>query len=192
MNVMDETERDQTLPMVEINVLRMEAMALYERCMTDGTTTPFERFLERHLVQTPPPVALLNEMSDDLFQRLQSLRQSQFEVRDRMLHSARHDFQVELSEAFPLRELDQFALLPPAALRERLPCPPAAIERAALTAAVEEAQRAARKLEIQRVLTEELYEGVMDWATALHVIAVRGQWRDFHEPIVQNVWSTTL
>ena len=47
MKMMDETERDQSLPVGEINVLRIEAMAVYERCLADATTLPFERFLER-------------------------------------------------------------------------------------------------------------------------------------------------
>ncbi|MFN8378598.1 MAG: hypothetical protein U0452_07990 [Anaerolineae bacterium] len=192
MNLMDETERDQNLPVVEINVLRMEAMALYERCMTDSTTMPFERFLERQLVHIPPPVALLNEVSDDLFQRLQSLRQSQFEIRDRLLCAARDNFQIELSEAFPLRDLEHFAYMPSETMGEHLTHSMALVERAALVSAIEEARQATLKLDIQRVLTEQMYESVMDWAAALHVVAIRGQWRNSHEPIVQNVWSPTL
>jgi len=192
MKLMDETERDQSLPMVEINALRMEGMALYERCMTESSTAPFERFLERHLVELPPPVALLNEISDDLFQRLQTLRQSQFELRDRLLYTARNEFQVELGEAFPLRELERFAYFGQEALNEHLMRSLGAAERAMLIASIEDARQAALKLDSQRAITERLYEGVMDWATALHVITVRGQWRTSHEPIVQNVWSATL
>jgi len=192
MNLMDETERDQSLPMVEINALRMEGMALYERCVTEGTTVPFERFLERQLVEIPPPIALLNEISDDLFQRLQTLRQAQFELRDRLLAAARNQYQIELSEIFPLRELEHFAHSSPAALNGHPIHALEAAEQAALIAIIEEARQVALKLDNQRALTERLYEGVMDWATALHVIAVRGQWRTSHEPIVQNVWSVTL
>ncbi|MBL8146511.1 MAG: hypothetical protein JNL34_09010 [Anaerolineae bacterium] len=192
MKLMDETERDQSLPMVEINALRMEGMALYERCMTESSTAPFERFLERHLVEIPPPVALLNEISDDLFQRLQTLRQSQFELRDRLLYVARNEFQVELGEAFPLRDLERFGYFGQQSLNEHLMRSLGAAERATLIASIEEARQAALKLDSQRAITERLYEGVMDWATALHVVTVRGQWRTSHEPIVQNVWSATL
>lgn len=192
MKMMDETERDQSLPVGEINVLRIEAMAVYERCLADATTLPFERFLERQLVQIPPPIALLNELSDDLFQRLQALRQSQFDIRDRLLSAARTDFQIELSGTFPLRDLEQFAYTSPGSLGEHLICSLNPVQQAALTAAIEEARLAVLRLDAQRQITEQLYESVMDWATALHVVAVRGQWRNSHEPIVQNVWSATL
>jgi hypothetical protein len=192
MTMMDETERSQSLPMVELNALRMEAMAIYERCLNDSTTAAFERFLERHLVETPPPVALLNEISDDLFQRLQSLRQSEFDVRDRLLEAALREFQVELGEALPLRDLDLLAAIHPAALADSLPAPLDAANRAALVIAMEAARQAAFRLAVQRNLTEQLYASVMDWATALHVITMREQWRPPHERIVQNVWSATL
>lgn len=192
MNLMDETERDQSLPMVEINALRIEGMALYERCMTESSTAPFERFLERHLVEIPPPVALLNEISDDLFQRLQALRQSQFELRDRLLYTARSEFQIELGEAFPLRDLERIGYFGQELVNEQLLRALGTAERAALIASIEEARQAALRLDSQRAITERLYEGVMDWATALHVITVRGQWRTSHEPIVQNVWLATL
>jgi hypothetical protein len=190
MTTMDETERSQSLPMVELNALRMEAMALYERCITDSAPVLFERFLERHLVDSPPPVALLNEISDDLFQRLQTLRQAQFDVRDRLLHTAGQQLQIELSDLLPLRDLDHLAAIEPATLAGLLTIP--STERTALVAILEEARLAAVRLGAQRALTEMLYQSVMDWATALHVVTIREQWRSSHEPIVQNVWSVTL
>lgn len=192
MTAMDETERSQSLPMVEINALRMEAMAIYERCLTDSGLSLFERFLERQLITTPPPVALLNEISDDLFQRLQSLRQAQFEVRESLLITSQQRFHVELADVLPLRDLDHLPDIAPervaACLSDALP----QSERLALAAALEEARVAALRLAAQRTLTEQLYKSVMDWATALHVVAIREHWPRHREPIVQNVWSATL
>jgi hypothetical protein len=192
MTAMDETERTQTLPMVEINALRMEAMAIYERCLTESGLGLFERFLERHLIEDPPPVALLNEISDDLFQRLQSLRQAQFEVREGLLTTAKQRFHVELSEHLPLRELDHLASIAPECLTASLANALPAAEQRALAAILEDARLAAARLAGHRALTEQLYKNVMDWATALHVIAIRDQWPRHREPIVQNVWSATL
>jgi hypothetical protein len=192
MTAMDETERSESLPMVEINALRMEAMAIYERCLTDSGLSLFERFLERQLITHPPPVALLNEISDDLFQRLQSLRQAQFEVREGLLEATAQRFHIELAELLPLRDLDHLADMTPervaAGMSELLPVN----ERLALVATLEEARGTATRLATQRALTEQLYKSVMDWATALHVVAIREHWPRHREPIVQNVWSATL
>lgn len=192
MKMMDESERDQALPMVELNALRMEAMAIYERCLAESSGASFQRFLERALVQLPPPVALLNEISDDLFQRLQTLRQTEFDLRDRLITGLQADFAVELSAVLPLRDLDHLAQIQPLVLAAPLTALLSAVQFRAVVQSLEEARQSAARLAAQRHLTHILYDDVTTWATALHVIAVRGHWRSGHEPIVQNVWSLTL
>lgn len=192
MKMMDESERDQALPMVELNALRMEAMAIYERCLAESSGASFQRFLERALVQLPPPVALLNEISDDLFQRLQTLRQTEFDLRDRLITGLQADFAVELSAVLPLRDLDHLAQIQPLVLAAPLTALLSAVQVRAVVQSLEEARQSAARLAAQRHLTHILYDDVTTWATALHVIAVRGHWRSGHEPIVQNVWSLTL
>lgn len=192
MNQIDEGDRSQSLPMVELNALRMEAMAVYERCLTECATAPFERFLERQLIQSPPPVALLNEISDDLFQRLQSLRQAQFDMRDRLLSAAQQGFHVELGATLPLRDIDQLAELQAHKVAGSRAFKLTAKNREALAVLLEDTREAATRLSSQRTITEQLYSNVMDWATALHVLVIRDQWRTPHEPIVQNVWSAAL
>ncbi len=192
MKMMDESEHDQALPMVELNALRMEAMAIYERCLAESSAASFQRFLERTLTQLPPPVALLNEISDDLFQRLQTLRQTEFDLRDRLISGIQTDYAVELSGVLPLRDLDHLAQIQPGVLAAPLLPLLSAVQHRAVVQALEEARQAAARLSTQRHLTHLLYDDVMTWATALHVVAVRGYWHSGHEPIVQNVWSLTL
>jgi hypothetical protein len=192
MKMTEENTSDPSLPMVELNALRMEAMALYERCLGDNSPRPFERFLERQLVEVPPPLALLNELSDDLFQRLQSIRQSQFELRDKLLTAAQRDFRIDLGVALPLRDLDLFEEMQPVVLSAGAMPPLPPNDQAALTRALEQARQAAVRLGTQRALTQALYDTVNDWALALTVVSVREHWQFSKQQIVQNVWSSTL
>lgn len=186
--MIDEDELDPLLPMVELNALRMEAMALYERCLDDDSPLPFERFLERQLIEIPPPLALLNEISSDLFQRLQSIGQSQFDLRDRLLTVAARDFAIDLGAQLPLRDLQRFEYIQPAALSAVI----APGDQMALIHLLEQARQNATRLGAQRALTQTLYDNVNDWALALSVISVREQWQISRRHIVQNVWSFTL
>jgi hypothetical protein len=192
MKMTEENTSDPSLPMVELNALRMEAMALYERCLGDNSPRPFERFLERQLVEVPPPLALLNELSDDLFQRLQSIRQSQFELRDKLLTAAQRDFRIDLGVALPLRDLDLFEEMQPVVLSAGAMPPLPPNDQAALARALEQARQAAVRLGTQRALTQALYDTVNDWALALTVVSVREHWQFSKQQIVQNVWSSTL
>ncbi len=188
----DESQHDPALPMVELNALRMEAMALYERCLADNSPAPLERFLERHLVQLPPPLALLNEISEDLFQRLQSIRQNQFELRERLLTAALRDFQVDLAALLPLSEFEQLLCMQPRALTIGAASALSPAEHTAMTTVLEQARQSAVRLGAQRMLTQVLYDMVNDWALALSVVTVREQWQGSHKHIVQNVWSSAL
>lgn len=189
---MDESELDPLLPMVELNALRMEAMALYERCLSENSPLPFERFLERQLIELPPPLALLNEISDDLFQRLQSIGQSQFDLRDRLLIAASRDFSVELGARLPLRDLQRIGCIQPVALLAAIAPALTPADQAMFTHLLEQARQNAERLGTQRALTQTLYDAVNDWALALSVLSVREQWQNSHHHIVQNVWSSTL
>ncbi|HYO87246.1 MAG TPA: hypothetical protein VER79_01290 [Candidatus Limnocylindrales bacterium] len=192
MRTIDESGPDPTLPMVELNALRMEAMALYERCLGDNSPAPFERFLERHLVELPPPLALLNEVSDDLFQRMQSIRQSQFDLRDRLLTASLRDFKVDLGALLPLRDLDELECIQPHALTSGITPALSSAEQTTLTHVLEQARQSAVRLGTQRDLTQILYDTVNDWALALTVVSVHDHWQSSHQHIVQNVWSSTL
>lgn len=86
----------------DLNALRIEAMSLFERCVTDGTPARLLAFIEAQIAQDPPPVQLLREIADDLHRRLQSLRQLQFDLRAHTLHTLRESFGIDLAPLLPV------------------------------------------------------------------------------------------
>lgn len=70
--------------MSEKDYLRLEAMDLFERCLTEGIPDYLMVFIEQQIVCTPPRLDLLNDMAEDLRGRLVSLR----EVRDQILKNS--------------------------------------------------------------------------------------------------------
>lgn len=58
---------------------RIEAIALVERCLNEGTSIPLERWLEARIVHDAPAYPLLLDLQESLSHRLLSLRRSQIE-----------------------------------------------------------------------------------------------------------------
>lgn len=79
--------------LARLHALREEAMTLYERCLQTEEAAQFEAFLQAQLLAEPPPVQLFWEITDDLHQRLQTLR------------SQAYDETVDDSRALVLRQL---------------------------------------------------------------------------------------
>lgn len=68
-----------------MNTLRLEAMELFDRSLSERKALLMEVFIEQQLSQDPPPLDLLSQIAEDVHGRLMSLRQSHFEVRDDLL-----------------------------------------------------------------------------------------------------------
>jgi hypothetical protein len=83
--------------LVESGHLRIEAMQLFEQCLTNGDASAMMTFIERQLVYEPPRLQLLREIADDLQQRLLSLREYHFDVRERVVSTLSESYDVDIS-----------------------------------------------------------------------------------------------
>lgn len=162
-----------------MNSLRLEALDLFDRSLAEHKAIPLEGFIERQLAQEPPPLDLLSQIAEDLHQRLMTLRQSHFEVRDEVLKTLRVDFGVDLSPLVPPNTLENYHLLSlDDALRyltrqnARLTDDDRAVLRKTLQASLDNATRLYRDM----IMAEHLYDYLSDWLMGLHILSVRHAW----------------
>ena len=69
--------------MAEQDYLRVEAMDLFERCLTEGNPLHLMNFIQEHIAQDPPHLTLLQDIADDLQQRLIALRKYHLDIHER-------------------------------------------------------------------------------------------------------------
>lgn len=154
----------------DLNLLRREAMSLFERCIKDGSPTALLTFIEQQIATEPPPIQLLMEIAEELHRRLQTLRRLQFELRAHTLHTLRDEFGVDLSPLFPLNGFDHQMSVD--SIYERL-MPNGAPDELALRRTLETAFESSANVMEDILMVESLYNFLIDWVKALSVRAVR-------------------
>jgi hypothetical protein len=178
---MNESGASGAFNFAELNYLRMEAMDLFERCLTEGRAHFLETFVHDQISQDPPRLELLREVAEDLHQRLLTLRENHFDVRDRVLRTLRDDFSADLSPLIPLNALESYHLLNPEDavlfLREQLGTLTPQDE-IALRKALDSSLDMAAQLQRDVAMTESLYDYVMDWVMGLNATIARRSWSD--------------
>lgn len=88
--------------MAAFNTLRLEALELFDRSLAKKQPAILEAFIERQMSQNVPPVDLLAQVSEDVHQRLQRLRQRNFELRETILRGAHNRFSIDLAPLLPI------------------------------------------------------------------------------------------
>ena len=162
--------------LAEHHYLRLEAMDLFERGLTEGCADYLMAFVEQQITHEPPRLELLQEIAEDLHQRLLALRESHFDVRDRVLQTLRNDFQVDLSQIAPADAVNKYHLLnldhilhyalnqnPQLSLQDRF------LLRKILEASLNMASQLSADVE----MTQGLFVYIMDWADGLSVATAR-------------------
>ena len=164
--------------LAELSYLRMEAMDLFERCLTEGKPDCLQTFIEQQILQEPPRLQLLRDVSEDLHQRLLSLREYHFDVRDRVIRTLRDDFKVDITPIAPASALEDYHLLRLDNVLEycqqnaRLTSQDEVLLRNMLEASLEMASQ----LHGDVVMTEHLYTYIIDWLNGLNVTIARRSW----------------
>lgn len=165
--------------LAELNYLRLEAMDLFERCLTEGKPEYLQAFIEKQISQDPPRLELLRELEEDLHQRLLYLRESHFDVRDRVMRTLREDFQVDVSPLLPAKALENYHRLNTNDLiaylrRQNLNLTDQ--EETLVRKLIETSVDIAAQLADDVRMTEYLYHYVVEWSAALNAAAARRLW----------------
>jgi hypothetical protein len=159
--------------------LRLEAMQLFEQCLTSGDPSELIAFIERQLIQEPPRLQLLQDLSDDLQQRLLSLREYHFDVRDRVVRTLSDSYGVDITTLAPPNDLENYHHLPAddilSFVRER--CTTLGDKDLILLRKLIEASlQMASQLDSDIQLTTQLHNLVSDWLGGMHATVARQHW----------------
>jgi hypothetical protein len=165
--------------LAESSHLRIEAMQLFEQCLTNGDDSIMVAFIERQLVQEPPRLPLLREIADDLQQRLLSLREYHFDVRERVVSTLSESYEVDISPLAPAAMLDRYHLLQLdevlAFVQKNNPTL-SANDVVILRKMIDASLQMAAQLNEDIRLTRELYDLIQDWIEALSATIARRHW----------------
>lgn len=176
-------------PPSDLNALRLEGMVIIDRCLRERHAAAFERFLAAQLDAEPPPLQLLQELAQDVQQRLQAMRQSHFDQRDGLLRqlaeaAAAHTPPHSPTPAgFSRLSLDQIQH----ALAES-----SLSGTAELSTLLEDAQRAEGESIAQQRMLQQVHAAIHDWLRGFSVITARQAQHNTSTQFVQSIWSIRL
>ncbi|MBZ0290053.1 MAG: hypothetical protein K8I30_20680, partial [Anaerolineae bacterium] len=162
--------------LAEMNYLRLEAMELFERCLTEGQPHALQVFIEQQISREPPPLELLREIADDLHQRLIGLREYHTDVLDRVWRTITDDFGFQptaLIGGDPVREMEKL-IHQIHTSRAPLTDEEAVMLRKVLDTSLD----TAAQLREDIIMTEHLYGTLSDWVNAFNAIVGRRFWAD--------------
>lgn len=155
-----------------VDRLRQEAQKLYERCLTEGKTNPLSLFLERQLAQNPPPLMLLNNVADDLQQRLLALRQYYFDVRENVIQAFLKNYHLDITTIAPSNQPESYHLLEADTLLASVRHTGIQLsdsENAILLRMVEASLKMCQQLYRDIELTHQLQNMLEDWLLAFQI-----------------------
>ncbi len=161
--------------LAELNYLRLEAMDLFERCLTEGSPASLEGFIEEQISQEPPRLELLREVAEDLHQRLLSLREYHYDVLERVWITLSQDFGMTSGSA----DRNQLLQVEQVIAQLQMDNPLLTGEdEALLRKMLDTSLEAAQQLRSDILMTERLYMCIMDWVDGLNAHIARRFWAD--------------
>jgi hypothetical protein len=163
----------------EISYLRLEAMRLFEQCLTNGDDSPLVTFIEQQIVHQPPRIQLLRDLTDDLQQRLLSLREYHFDVRERIVRTLIDTYGVDISAIAPPTKLNQYHHLTAERIISLVVESGTEVdenELLILRKTIEASLQMAAQLHTDVQLTSRLYYLVSDWLEGMNATIARQHW----------------
>lgn len=175
-------------PSAESHFLRIEAMQIFEQCLTNGDAEAMTSFIERQLLHDPPRLQLLRDMADDLQQRLLSLREYHFDVRERVVTMLRESYHVDITPLAPPALLDEYHHLSTGkvfAFIQACGVELSANDTAILRKMIDASLQMAAQLSNDIDLTTQLHTMVVDWIDGISATIARQHWNP-HTPAEQG------
>ncbi|HML20133.1 MAG TPA: hypothetical protein PKD09_00690 [Aggregatilinea sp.] len=157
--MLDQHSGQGIFSIAEVYRLRVEAMHLYEHCLTTGDDTSFISFIEAQIVENPPRLLVMHGIADDLEQRLLSLRAHHFDVRERVMQALRDGYDLDMQDLSPNEEKTD--ALPDAPLLHQM-----------IVASTE----AEESLQTDIQTTLRLHHLVLDWLEGMSAVSIRQHW----------------
>ena len=166
--------------LAELNYMRLEAMDLFERCLTEGKPDSLMAFIERQIAQDPPRIELLREVAADLNQRLMGLHEYYLDIWERTLTTLDSDFGLEFDLSYASAPFEHFEV---DVVIEQLRTSHAQFsqqEETMLRRMLDQSVETATQLRADIGMTERLYVYICDWVDGLSATVARRYWLDRH------------
>ncbi len=170
--------------LAELNHLRIEAINLYEQCLTNGDATPLVEFIEQQTLHKPPRLQFLREFVEDIQQRLASLKEYRFDVRERVVRALSEGYGVDITPLTPPSELVRYHHLTTENVlsfvqsRTELSTEDALLLRKMIEASLQMAAQLHSDIE----LTETIHALATDWLDGMNVEAIKRHWDQHPSP----------
>ena len=164
--------------LAELNYMRLEAMDLFERCLTEGKPDSLKAFIERQISQDPPRIELLREVADDLHQRLIGLHDYYLDIWERTLVTLDRDFGLYFDLQTISAPFNQFEIEP---LIKEIRAGNAQLssqEEEVLRKMLDTSVETAKQLRADIGMTERLYVYICDWVAGLSATIGRRFWAE--------------
>ncbi|HEX3051006.1 MAG TPA: hypothetical protein VHP83_10160 [Aggregatilineaceae bacterium] len=165
--------------LAELNRLRLEAMHLFEQCLTNGDESVFIAFVERQVTHNPPRLQLLRELADDLQQRLLSLQEYHFDVRERVVRALSESYGVDITSLAPPAMLSTYHSLNIETLLDFVNQKNIGLsqdDKVLLRKMVDASLQMAAQLYSDIELTTRLHSLVLDWWEGMNATTARQIW----------------
>ncbi|SRR5258708_5082680 len=164
--------------MAELNLLRTQALDLFDRCLAESNLAPIIGFIERYIQEDPPHLPLLREFSEGLHQRLLSLRAYQFDVRQRVLQTFADDYGAEIGPLLPANAYHLLNVKQVLDYARKHSKEIADDDMLMLGKLLEASVKTAARLQSQIEMVDQLQLLVQDWVKALNATVGRRYWAD--------------
>ncbi len=169
----------ELLSLTEFNHLRLEAMRLFEGCLTSGNDLPLVEFIQHQLAHTPPHLHLLHDIADDLQQRLLSLREHHFDVRERVVSTLGESYEIDITPLAPADQLGSYHQLHTETLMAYIQQRTSDIsddELAMLQKMLDASLNMAGQLYKDIQMAQRLHTLILDWLNGLNSLIIRQHW----------------
>jgi hypothetical protein len=170
-------------PSAESHFLRVEAMQLFEQCLTNGDTAALTAFIERQLLHEPPRLQLLRDIADDLQQRLLSLREYHFDVRERVVTMLNDSYGVDITPLAPPALLEEYHSLTVEQVLAFVQQQGIDLDEndcTLLRKMIDASIQMAAQLNNDIRLTIQLHTLVVDWLDGINATVARQYWNSLH------------
>ena len=177
--MLDRSAVMELMALAEKNVVCSEAIDLLERCLAERSPELLEVFMQRHMLNSPASIDVLQDLAESVHQHMIALQESLFDIRAVMLKTLNDHFQIDLSALVPLELIEEYHALE---LDEALAFVTVRYPHLTDTELVSVCQTMhnailrAGQITQSLLLVRHILEYIFDWSEALSVFVVKSYW----------------
>ena len=164
--------------LAELNYMRLEAMDLFDYCLTEGKPDRLMNFIEQQIAQEPPRLELLREVCEDLHERLMGLHDNYLDVWQRTLDSLRRDFGLKIGKDRASKPFYKFDVNTIIQQMHESDCDISEYDEALLRRMLTVSFETATQLRADITMTERMYLYICDWVDGLNATVARRYWAE--------------